>query len=87
MLQRCMYCRITDDLMKCKRVGCLNLLCPDHIKNHGGNCSGCWESGNMLLRWRPLGEPRRSTAHAGGDTSSTSRSEDPRVAIALSLKE
>ena len=59
MLPKCMCCWITDDLAKCKRAGCPNLLCPDHIKNHGGHCSGCWESGNMLLRWRPLGKPRR----------------------------
>jgi hypothetical protein len=36
MLSRCMGCWITDDLVKCKQVGCSNLLCPDHVKNHGG---------------------------------------------------
>jgi hypothetical protein len=45
MLPRCVYCWITYDLVKCKLVGCSNLLCPDHVKNHGGQLWACANSG------------------------------------------
>jgi hypothetical protein len=56
MLPRCVYCWSTEDLVKCKLVGCSNLLCPDHVKNHGvvpaaGNLeTGCCVGGRWANR-------------------------------------
>ena len=55
MLPTCVYCFNKDDLVKCKRVGCSNLLYPDHFKNYGGHCSRCLGSEGLLLRRRMVG--------------------------------
>jgi len=62
VLQSCISCGATAELVKCTHDDCSNLLCPAHSGRHGGRCRCCWDSGSILLpRW-PLGAPRPDRA-------------------------
>ena len=58
MQPRCSICWAVQNLAKCSKEGCPNLLCALHGNRYLGRCFDCWETAHILLL-PSLGLPRR----------------------------
>jgi hypothetical protein len=46
---RCSTCLRTEDLVKCSKPTCQNMLCPKHVADYAGkHCNSCYVSRNVL---------------------------------------
>jgi hypothetical protein len=49
MQPRCSTCWTTQNLAKCSKEDCPNLVCTLHGNRYSGRCSGCWDTAHILL--------------------------------------
>ena len=63
MQHRCSICWTVQNLAKCSKEDCPQLLCTIHGNQHGGRCIECWETASIL---RPVSVRHGARAHPTG---------------------